>query len=177
MLFAYDTSFALEAAAALVNTASAPDTLTTIAKLEVFLAAWEWTGRRTGDAAKLQAVRDLRPRLRELWTSDDVQQVEIVNDLLRDARALPQLVRHDHWSWHLHATSDDAPLPTRMAVEAAMAMVDVIRSEETDRLRLCEATQCDGVVIDLSRNRSRKYCSTACGNRMAAAAYRARQTG
>ena len=32
-----------------------------------------------------------------------------------------------------------------------------------------------GVVLDLSRNRSRRYCSTACANRNAVAAYRARR--
>jgi predicted RNA-binding Zn ribbon-like protein len=29
-------------------------------------------------------------------------------------------------------------------------------------------------VLDLSRNRSRRYCSAACGDRIAVAAYRAR---
>jgi predicted RNA-binding Zn ribbon-like protein len=31
------------------------------------------------------------------------------------------------------------------------------------------------VVLDLSRNRSKRFCSVACGNRNAVAAYRARQ--
>lgn len=175
MLFAYDTRIALESATALVNTAGDPDELTTEAELDRFLTTWQWTGERRGDARELAQVRALRHRLRPLWTAAPQQQVEVVNDLLRRARALPQLVRHGHWSWHLHATPDDAPLPRRMAVEAAMAMVDVIRSEETDRLRLCAATGCDGVVTDLSKNRSRKYCGTACGNRMATAAYRSRR--
>ena len=35
---------------------------------------------------------------------------------------------------------------------------------------------CDGIVLDLSRNRSRRYCSTLCSNRNAVAAYRARTT-
>jgi predicted RNA-binding Zn ribbon-like protein len=30
-------------------------------------------------------------------------------------------------------------------------------------------------VLDLSRNRSRRFCSTTCSNRAAVAAYRARQ--
>lgn len=175
MLFSHDTESALGSAAALVNTASAPDSLTSVADLDDFLIQWEWTGSRAGDEAELRAVRALRPRLRELWTSGDEHRVDAVNELLREARALPQLVRHGRWSWHLHATTDDAPLQVRMAVEAAMAMVDVIRSEQTDRLTLCGADDCDGVVVDLSKNRSRKYCSVACGNRMAAAAYRARR--
>ena len=54
-------------------------------------------------------------------------------------------------------------------------MIDVIRADETSRFGRCAAEDCDGVVIDLSRNRSRKYCSTACTNREAVAAYRARR--
>ena len=70
-----------------------------------------------------------------------------------------------------------APLATRIAVETAMAMVDVIRADELSRLGVCADADCDGVVLDLSRNRSRRFCSTACGNRNAVAAYRARQPG
>lgn len=175
MLFAHDTEVALASAAALVNTAAEPDTLTDVGALEQFLREWEWTGEHAGDDAELAAVRRLRPRLREIWVSDDDARVDVVNRLLRDAHAMPQLVRHGSWSWHLHATPDDAPLHVRMAVEAAMAMTDVIRGGETERLALCDAPDCEGVVIDLSKNRSRKYCSTECGNRVAAAAYRARR--
>ncbi|WP_447646541.1 CGNR zinc finger domain-containing protein [Nocardioides zeae] len=56
-----------------------------------------------------------------------------------------------------------------------MAMIDVIRADEMSRLGTCAADDCAGVVLDLSRNRSRKFCSTTCGNRTAVAAYRARQ--
>ena len=63
----------------------------------------------------------------------------------------------------------------RIKIETAMAMIDVIRADETSRLGVCADGGCDGVVLDLSRNRSRRYCSTACGNRNAVAAYRARK--
>jgi len=53
-------------------------------------------------------------------------------------------------------------------------MVDVIRADEMSRLAICADATCEGVVLDLSRNRSRRFCSTACGNRNAVAAYRAR---
>ena len=95
--------------------------------------------------------------------------------MLAEARAVPRLVRHDALDWHIHAVDDDAPLADRILVETAMAMVDVIRADEMGRLGVCAADDCDGVVLDLSRNRSRRYCSTTCGNREAVAAYRARQ--
>jgi predicted RNA-binding Zn ribbon-like protein len=68
----------------------------------------------------------------------------------------------------------DRPWHQRILVESAMAMVDVVRANEMSRLRVCAATGCDGIVLDLSRNRSRRYCSTTCSNREAQAAHRAR---
>ena len=63
-----------------------------------------------------------------------------------------------------------------MLVETAMAMIDVVRSDEYDRLQHCEADDCDAVLVDLSRNRSRRFCDVnGCANRAHVAAYRARQ--
>ena len=95
--------------------------------------------------------------------------------MLSEARAVPQLGRHDDFDWHIHAIDAQAPLDTRILVETAMAMIDVIRADEMSRLGVCADDTCEGVVLDLSRNRSRRFCSTTCGNRNAVAAYRARQ--
>ena len=175
MVFTHDTEASLLAAVTLVNSADDPDTLTTLAELGAFLDAHAFTGTRSGDVAELDAVRALRPRLRTLMTSDRDTAAALVNDLLGEEHALPQLVRHGEHDWHVHAVAPDAPLATRMAVEAAMAMIDVIRADEMSRLDVCADHDCEGLVLDLSRNRSRRFCSTACTNRAAVAAYRARQ--
>ncbi|MDQ1691037.1 MAG: hypothetical protein QOD87_1145, partial [Pseudonocardiales bacterium] len=86
-----------------------------------------------------------------------------------------QLVKHDEWNYHIHATTSDTPLAERMAVEAAMAMGDVVRMNELGRLQVCADTDCEDVFIDLSKNRSRRFCSSTCGNRANVAAYRARR--
>lgn len=178
MLFAHDTAVALAAAAALVNTDSTGgDTLTTVAGLDAFVDRWGWTGRRRRDRGELDAVRALRPRLRSLWDLGEDDVAAEVNAMLREAHALPQLVTHDDWGYHLHATPPDAPLADRMAVEAAMALVDVVRQGALDRLRRCEADDCDDVLVDLSKNRSRRFCSSTCSNRVNVAAFRARQRG
>lgn len=182
MLFAHDTEVALAAAAALVNTlpecSGDGDLLVDVDALDGFVAEWGWTGSRSRGDRELREVRALRHELLELWTEpDDDRVVDRVNGLLREAGALPQLVRHDDWDWHLHATAPEAPLATRMAVEAAMAFVDLVRAGELSRRQACDAEDCDGVFVDLSRNRSRRYCSVTCGNRRAVAAYRARQAG
>ncbi len=176
MVFAHDTEAALQAAVALVNTEARPDTLTSVADLDAWYVRHAFTGRRDGDRAELEAMQQLRPVLRALFTGDRDDAAERVNAMLAEAGALPQLVRHDPFDWHLHAVAPDAPLVTRVLVEAAMAMVDVIRQDEMSRLGVCADDDCGAVVLDLSRNRSRRFCSTACGNRNAVAAYRARRS-
>jgi predicted RNA-binding Zn ribbon-like protein len=176
MVFAHDTEDALVAAAALVNTTGMDfEKLPDPDALGRFFVEHGWTGRIEGTVFELRAVQELRPRLRRLWESDEDESVRIVNALLREANALPQLVRHHNWPYHLHATPQDAPLATRMAVEAAMAFVDVIREGQLDRLRICEYPDCGNVVIDLTRNRSKRFCDAGCGNRAAVNAYRARK--
>ena len=175
MLFAHDTEVALTAAVALVNTED-DGGLDTIADLDAFVTHWGWTGSHRHTRAELDAVRALRPRLRELWHRDTDGVVAIVNTLLADTRALPQLVKHDDLGYHLHATPPEAPLADRMAVEAAMAMVDVVRVDAVHRLRTCAGEDCRDVLVDLSKNRSRRFCDSGCGNRANVAAYRARRT-
>ena len=175
MLFTHDTGTALRAAVALANSGAEPDTLTTRDELATFLDEHDYTGTRLGDQAELDEVRALRPRLRTLLTGNRDTAAKLVNHLLGEEHALPQLVRHSGYDWHIHAVAPGAPLATRIAVETAMAMIDMIRADEMSRLDLCADPDCDGLVLDLSRNRSRRFCSTTCGNRAAVAAYRARQ--
>jgi predicted RNA-binding Zn ribbon-like protein len=172
MLFAHDTVASMQAAVALVNTASPPDTLTTTAQLDAFYVEHRYTGQPPTD---LEAVRALRAPLRELLTADRDTAVVIVNRMLTEHTAVPQLVRHSGEDYHVHAIGWDAPFAVQVAVETAMAMVDLIRADELSRLAICADDTCEGIVLDLSRNRSRRFCSTACGNRVAVAAYRARR--
>lgn len=167
---------ALQAAVRLANTAEEPDTLETVAELAVIFTDLGYSGRHDRTRAELDAVRAIRPRLRGLLTATRDEAVDLVNEMLAEAAALPQLTRHDDYDWHLHAVGDDRPLDVRILVESAMAMIDVIRADEMSRLDVCADTECRGLVLDLSRNRSRRFCSTTCGNRNAVAAYRARQS-
>ena len=177
MVFAPDTEVALRSVVGLINTAANGDEqLSTVADLDRFLEAEGFSGSRTRDAGELASVHRLRAELAALWLADEATAVGTVNRLLREARALPQLMKHDGWDWHLHATSPEAPLADRMSTEAAMALVDVIRSKEMERMLVCAADDCDAVVLDLSRNRSKRYCDTGnCANRAHVAAYRARK--
>lgn len=178
MTFAPDTEDALGTVVDLINTlATDADDLLTVGDLDQFVLKQRFTGSRAHNDSELRSVRQLRSKLREIWTASEDEAVEQVNFILRNARALPQLVKHDGYDYHVHATTAEAPLSERMAVEAAMALVDVIRSGERDRLRCCAASDCDAVLLDLSKNRSKRYCDTGnCANREHVRAYRQRQS-
>ncbi|UPK73652.1 CGNR zinc finger domain-containing protein [Nocardioidaceae bacterium SCSIO 66511] len=179
MQFAHDTSAGLITAAALVNTVQADgDRLGDRAGLDAFLVEHPYTGRIDGDDDEVRAVRDVRERLRAWWDASSRDAlVELVNAVLADSGARPFLARHGSWDWHLHLSEPDAPLADRIAAECAMAFVDLIRADDLDRLQRCSAPDCDDVFVDLSRNRSKRYCDTGnCGNRQHVAAYRARRS-
>ncbi|MBE1877698.1 CGNR zinc finger domain-containing protein [Myceligenerans pegani] len=175
MLFEHDTEPNLRAAVALVNSAEPPRTLETVADLDAFYTAHGYTVRHDGDEAELAAVQALIPRLRELLTADRDTAAELANRILADVSAVPRLVRHGETDWHLHSVPDDAPFADHVAAETALAMTDLIRADEMSRLSVCADPTCEGLVLDLSRNRSRKFCSTRCSNRAAVAAYRDRR--
>jgi predicted RNA-binding Zn ribbon-like protein len=177
MLFAHDTDLALVATAALINTGrDSSDTLTTTAELREFLDTHDYSGRRDGDEAELEAVRRLRGRLDVIWHLDIDEAAHEVNTMLREADARPYLTRHDEWDWHIHVTDNNAPLVDRLAAENAMALIDLIRTDQLSRLKSCAGEGCHFVFVDLSRNRSRRFCSDGgCGNRAHVAAYRKRR--
>jgi predicted RNA-binding Zn ribbon-like protein len=101
-----------------------------------------------------------------------------LNALLAETGATPQIAQHHGRGPHIHVSSASSPLAERMAAHFAMGLVWLVVSGEQARLRSCAAPHCNEVFIDLSRNRSRRYCdSKTCGNRMHVAAYRARKAG
>ncbi len=165
-------------ATALVNTCrNGRESLTHPELLEKFLRKHQVSGVTACTDAEVAAVRDLGRQLRWVWdAADGLAAAEAVNDVLSASDALPRLVQHDGWALHLHYTDPTAPLAARLGAEFAMGLADLLRRGDADRLRRCEAVDCEAVVTDLSRNRSRRYCDTGnCGNRQHAAAYRARK--
>src|SRR3546814_9337489 len=123
MVFIHDKQLSLGAAVLLVNTlpetsTEGVDALTTVDDLNRFLEGQPYSGRIDRDARELAQVRSIRPRLHELWKVDRDGAVPLVNGMLADGRALPQLVTHEGFEeWHIHATDGDAPLHTRIRSE------------------------------------------------------------
>lgn len=175
MTFTDDTEDALRSAVWLVNSTEAPDTLTDVDDEKAFLREFPYTGRLDRDADEVASLRRLRPRLRLMLLAPRDEMAAHVNDALSEARLTPALRRHDGTDWHLHAVADEHPLAERILIETAMALIDVIRTDEGSRLSVCADDTCQALALDLSRNRSKRYCSTTCANRNAVAAYRARR--
>ena len=180
MIFSHDTELTLRAACVLINTDRVDgEQLGDMSKLDEYLNAFGWTGRRDRDVAELESVHRLRDRLGKIWAAADDEErvVGQVNALLSDTRAMPWLTRHAEMpEWHLHLASIHDPLWQRMGAEMAMSLADLIRAGELRRLKTCAAPDCEAVLTDLSRNRSRMFCDTGnCGNRQHVAAYRERR--
>ncbi|MBX3093624.1 MAG: CGNR zinc finger domain-containing protein [Cryobacterium sp.] len=179
MLFAPDTIDSLVFAAALANThpgasRSGDDELASPRQLTEFLDQQGYRGRFDRDDAELAEVVETRSQIHDLWELRRDDAVPHVNRLLSDASAMPFLVRHDGLDWHVHAVALSAPLAERIRVEVAMGLLDVIRSNEWERLRSCAAEDCTGVFVDLSRNGSKRFCSVRCSNRVNMIEHRAR---
>jgi len=128
-------------------------------------------------ADDLSQVHRLRIRLNDIFRApDQATAISLVNALVADARTTPRLTDHDGWPLHIHYFTPGARLAEHLAADGAMALAFVIAAGEWHRLAICAAPDCDRVLVDLSRNRSKRYCDArTCGNRLHVAAYRARQ--
>jgi predicted RNA-binding Zn ribbon-like protein len=173
------TDLSVVTAVDLVNTLDVEtgvDGLTTPADLGTFLRNHRDSYDRELTPTDVEEVRALRGRLRGVFTAGDVRSVvAVLNALLAESNALPQLTDHDG-VWHLHFTPPESSLVAHMAAEAAMGLASVIRDHGLERLQVCAAVGCSRVFVDTSRNRSRRYCNPEiCGNRTNVAAYRARR--
>jgi predicted RNA-binding Zn ribbon-like protein len=180
--FGADLIEALTAASELINTGRSADGegLHAEADVQAFgdRYAFHGTGAGPRDVSRLLAHR---ARLDAIAVScesgDDVAAIGMLNALLAETGAVPQIVAHDGRGPHVHVSRPAAPLADRIAAHLAMGLAELVVAGEMERVRTCAAPSCREVFVDLSRNRSRRYCdSRTCGNRLHVAAYRARRS-
>jgi predicted RNA-binding Zn ribbon-like protein len=120
--------------------------------------------------AATQAARNLREALYGIFTarahdrSFPARDLECLNEALREA--LPNL-RLDLqgkslvWQWQQDGTVLTSPL-----WPIARAAADLLAADIQAPVRECAGAQCTWLFLDLSRGRSRRWCSMAsCGNR------------
>ena len=110
----------------------------------------------------------------DLHGDDVAAAAERLNRLLANHPAQPHLAK-EQGRWRLHHHPVDValvPMWTSICVEALARMIGAGFAE---RLGTCDDVECGRVFFDLSKNASRRFCSTTCQNRLKAAAFRRRQ--
>ncbi|WP_448320174.1 CGNR zinc finger domain-containing protein [Streptomyces sp. CO7] len=180
MLITHDTRCALDAVVDLVNTApedGVAEGLPDLGALERFVAGHRISDVGTLSELDLSAVRRLRTRFAAVFAAPDARiAAGLINELVAAAGTTPRLTDHDGYDWHVHYFAPGASVADHLAADCGMALAFFVVAGEQERLRRCEAPDCRRAFVDLSRNRSRRYCdSRTCGNRLHVAAYRARR--
>ncbi|HEX2100492.1 MAG TPA: CGNR zinc finger domain-containing protein [Candidatus Synoicihabitans sp.] len=120
----------------------------------------------------------LAHRLREMFVrleDEDVDAAaEQLNSMLAAHPAHPYLAKEDG-VWRLHHHPADAPLVPMYTSICAEGMARMIGGGYAERFGICDATHCDRVFFDNSKNGTRRFCSVTCQNRVKTAAFRLRQ--
>ncbi|MEV4974276.1 CGNR zinc finger domain-containing protein [Streptomyces scopuliridis] len=185
MLIPHDTRIALDTVVDLVNTAPEEDSggaggtdgLGDVEALYGFVRSHDISGVGDLGDRDLRAVLNVRARFAEVFAAPDARSAaDLINQLVAGAGTTPQLTDHDGYDWHVHYFAPGASVADHLAADCGMALAFMVVAGEQERLRRCEAPDCGHAFVDLSRNRSRRYCdSRTCGNRLHVAAYRARR--
>ncbi|WAP60089.1 CGNR zinc finger domain-containing protein [Streptomyces sp. S465] len=127
---------------------------------------------RQADVERATTVREAIYQLvtaRRLGEEYDDEALTVVNDAAREPSAVPRLTRSGR---RTEATPDEA-----LSVVARHA-VEVLSGPDVPLLKECGNPECTRVYIDRSRGMRRQWCGMeSCGNKIKAAAYRARKKG
>ncbi|GAA2308240.1 CGNR zinc finger domain-containing protein [Streptomyces kunmingensis] len=184
MLITHDTRCALDTVVDLVNTAPdshegsrETDGLATVAALAEFVGEHDISDVGVLAERDLGMVHAIRAKFAQVFAAPDPHSAAtVINDLVAAAGTTPRLTDHDGYDWHVHYFAPGASVADHLAADCGMALAFFVVAGEQERLRRCEAPDCRYAFVDLSRNRSRRYCSSrTCGNRLHVAAYRARR--
>lgn len=113
----------------------------------------------------LDALRGLRDEFRAFFVSCSDghrgEAAERLNALLIQHPVHPQLSGHDGQRWHVHYT-ETGSVADRYAAGAVMGLAVVLSDVGIDRFGVCAADGCNGVFIDDTPGRDRRFCSDKC---------------
>lgn len=156
----------------------AHDPLDSLDGLRSFLGSQPWLVDRAREADLTPLVRlrrDLRAVFDAAHDGRSPEVVERLNGLLRRHHPRFSISGHDDSDWHLHVADFDDAVATQYAADAVMGLTMAFLDVGVERFGRCADPRCNGVFIDTSRNRSRRYCSDRCATRANVAAHRQRQ--
>jgi predicted RNA-binding Zn ribbon-like protein len=167
----------MQAAADLVNTIGHPsgnEYLGTPELAREFLVSHGFSDAEGVDEHDLAEMHAVRARLEKVFFAEDERTAtSLLNDLLREYDVAPHLTDHDG-AWHFHYAPEGASLGRRVATDVTMGLAALIAEYGFDRFGICAAHNCGDVFVDMSRNRSRRYCNEVCSSRTNVAAHRRR---
>jgi predicted RNA-binding Zn ribbon-like protein len=149
-----------------------PELLRDAASFKRFLVRRGFRASVRPTGRDVAAARALRDSLRTAFTAlDEEAAVRELNGVLRKSAAKPQFVRDDgdwrvKWSGRLTDT---------IASAAAMSLLEAIRADGWERFGICAGAPCCCVFVDRSKNKSRRFCSGPCADRVAQALHRQRR--
>jgi predicted RNA-binding Zn ribbon-like protein len=131
---------------------------------------------RPPDVSRFVALaRSLRPVFEALGRGDVDTAASRLNAMLSKHPAHPHLAK-ERGRWRLHHHPRDVALVPMWTAICAEALARRLGSGHGARFGTCEAPGCDRVFFDVSKNASRRFCSTTCQNRVKAAAFRHRRS-
>jgi len=131
------------------------------------------------DAVRQRAValREAIYRIFAAISADErpeVDDLELLNQELQPALSHARIVEADDgftWDW-----ADNRQTLDRVLWPVARSAAELLSSAQLNRARQCADDRCGWLFLDMSRNRSRRWCSMdECGNRNKARNYYRRQ--
>jgi predicted RNA-binding Zn ribbon-like protein len=166
------------AAVELVNTVSSESDKITQATIAAILAIDPAAQARVTEAdvpGFVDLARSLRRIFQHLDRGGLDEAAEMLNEMLAAHPAHPHLAK-ERGHWRLHHHPSDAELVPEWTSICAENVARLVGAGHASRFGICSAIDCKRVYIDLSKNRSRRFCSTTCQNRVKAAAFRQRHS-
>ena len=149
-----------------------PELLPDVAALKRFLARHgygEALRTTNGDVAQVRVLRD---SLRAAFTANsETAAVKELNSVLAESAAKPQFERAGQ-EWRVLWVGGIADA---VASATAMSLLEAIRDDGWERFGICAGAPCCCVFVDRSKNRSRRFCSELCADRVAQALHRERR--
>lgn len=149
------------------------------------LTNWEVRKFATGDLVRKKRILSSTKKLRECLASilyaiaagqappvEDVRTLSTFARAVREVEDLEWCVSRLRWKTTIHRTNAlDTPFR-----KLASAAVDLLTSEELNKLSACLNPECRWLFLDGSKNKGRRWCDMKlCGNRIKARRYRDRQ--
>lgn len=149
-----------------------PELLRDAASLRRFLARRGYGEALRTSSRDVAEVRALRDSLRVAFTARaEEAAVRELNGVLRRSAARPQFERAGK-QWRVEWVGG---LADRIGSVTAMSLLEAIRDDGWERFGICAGAPCCCVFVDRSRNRSRRFCSELCADRVAQALHRERR--